>query len=75
MSEKVGKVIEVFIPNGENIDSNKIGFKVMLDATIIEIIQEQNDINASLMKGDSVLITKQVITGKEFIDIEGVYDE
>ena len=80
MIKKIGKVIEVFIPeeykNGSPIDvmdSTKIGFKVMLEDELIEIIEEQNEYNSNIMKNDLVTITKQTISGKEFIDIE-LYD-
>lgn len=72
MSKKLGKVIEVFIPN-EKIDSNKIGFKVMLDTKIIEIMQDQNEENTNIYRDDLVVITKQIISNKEFIDIDKCY--
>lgn len=80
MQKKIGKVLNVFIPeeykNNQLIDemnSNKIGFKVMLEDGIIEIIQEQNEQNSAIMKNDLILITRQTISGKSFIDIE-LYD-
>lgn len=80
MQKKIGKVLNVFIPkeykNNQLIDemnSNKIGFKVMLEDGIIEIIQEQNEQNSIIMKNDLILITRQTISGKSFIDIE-LYD-
>ena len=65
----IGKVIEVFIPNNDGINSTKIGFKIDVDNKIIEIIQEQDEINADIYKDDLVEINKQIIDGKEFIDI------
>ena len=80
MQKKIGKVLKVFIPKEyknnqliDEINSNKIGFKVMLDDGIIEIIQEQNEQNSAIMKNDLILITRQTISGKSFIDIE-LYD-
>ena len=80
MEKKIGKVIEVFIPKeykGDRLidvmDSNNIGFKVMLEDEIIEIIEECDEFNADIYKDDLVVITKQTISGKEFIDIE-LYD-
>ena len=77
MKRMVGKIIEVYIPeqyrNGnllDVMDRTNIGFKVKADDEILVIEEEQDDINCSLLKGDTVLITKQVISGKEFIDIE-----
>lgn len=68
-----GKVIEVYIPLKNNEDvmtNNKIGFKVKVGQEVITIEQEQNEINSKIYKDDTVEITKQVINGKEFIDIE-----
>ena len=77
MKQRIGKVIEVFIPkelkNGNLIDvmdSNKIGFKVQINDEIIEIIEEQDENNSNILKDDLVLITEQEISGKYFIDIE-----
>ena len=80
MIKKIGKVIEVFIPKeykGDRLidvmDSTKIGFKVMLEDELVEIIEEQDEINASISKNDLVVITKQTISGIDFTDIE-LYD-
>ena len=73
MERKVGRVIEVFIPEEDNLDDMNIGFKVLVDDDVIEIIEEQNESNINILKDDLVLITKQVISNKEFIDIE-LYD-
>ena len=80
MDKKIGKVIEVFIPEeykGDRLidvmDSNKIGFKVMLEDEILEVIEEQNEYNVKIMKNDLVVITKQNISNTDFIDIE-LYD-
>ncbi|MBE6153851.1 MAG: hypothetical protein E7166_06485 [Firmicutes bacterium] len=80
MQKKIGKVLKVFIPKEyknnqllDEINSNKIGFKVMLEDGIIEIIQEQNEQNSAIMKNDLILITRQTISGKSLIDIE-LYD-
>ena len=50
MEKKIGKVIEVFIPKEyknnrliDVMDSTKIGFKVMLEDELIEIIEEQDE--------------------------------
>lgn len=80
MTKKIGKVIDVFIPEEYNqgrlidvMDSTKIGFKVMLEDEIIEVIQEQDEYNADIVKNNMVIVTKQNISGKEFLDIE-LYD-
>ena len=63
-----GKVIEVYT-SSDDINSNKIGFKVMVDNEIINILEEQNEDNIKIYKDDDVLIHKQVIDGKEYLDI------
>ena len=73
MERKVGRVVEVFIPEEDNLNDMDIGFKVLVDDNVIEIIEEQNEFNINILKDDLVLITKQVISNKEFIDIE-LYD-
>lgn len=82
MEKLIGRVVEVFILKEfknnmliDEMDSNKIGFKVDVDNEIIEIIQEQDDNNANIYKDDMVLITKQNISGKDFIDIEKYEEE
>ena len=77
MKQELGKVIEVFIPQEyknnkliDVMDTKNIGFKVMTDNGIEEIIQEQNEFNSNIMKNDTVLITEQTISNKKFIDIE-----
>lgn len=79
MIKMYGKVIEVFIPNeiagGRKVDvmdSKKIGFKVQVEKEILELIQEQDESNSNIMKGDNVMITVQNISGKDFIDIESL---
>ena len=80
MTKKIGKVIDVFIPEEYNkgrlidvMDSTKIGFKIMIEDEIIEIIEEQDEYNAEIQIDDIVVITKQNISGKDFVDIE-LYD-
>lgn len=77
MNKTKGKVIDVFIPvqykNGQLLDimdRTLIGFKVLIDNELKEIITEQNEINAKIMKNDLVTIIEQTISGKKFIDIE-----
>ena len=77
MIKTIGKVIEVFVPkqykNGsllDIMDRTKIGFKVVTDNGIKEIVQEQNEFNAKIMKNDLVTIIEQTISNKDFVDIE-----
>ncbi len=81
----IGRVIDIFIPdeyqnNGllDIMDRTNIGFKIMTDDGIEEIVLKQDEINTKIMKDDIVVIIRQEISGKEFIDIEpfgGDYDE
>lgn len=76
MKQNYGKVLEVFIPNNEVIDSKNIGFKVLLDdGTKIEIIEEQDEFNSNIFRDDEVIITRQIIDNMEFTDIELVGDK
>lgn len=77
MNKTIGKVIEVFIPkqykNGnllDIMDRTNIGFKVMTDNGIKEVIVEANSINAKILKNDLVQITEQTISDTKFVDIE-----
>lgn len=56
---KKGLVVEVFIPIKENenvMSSSKIGFKAKVDNEIIEVIEEQNIVNATIHKDDKVIV-------------------
>lgn len=77
MNKITGKVIEVFIPNEykngnllDVMDRTNIGFKVETSEGIKEIITEQNELNAKILKNDLVTILEQTISGKDFVDIE-----
>ena len=55
----IGKIKEVFIPNDINdIYTDRIGFKILINEKIIEVIEEQNDYNANFFKDDLVIINK-----------------
>lgn len=51
-------------------DRTNIGFKVVTNNSMRDIIVEQNELNAKIMKNDLVTIIEQTISGKDFIDIE-----
>lgn len=79
MGTLYGIVKEVYIPeqykNGQLLDimdRNVIGFKVLIDDSIQSFEFEQDEFNVEIMKDDEVVITKQVIDGIEYTDIEGV---
>ena len=52
--KKLGRVIEVYLPNDEEL--TKIGFKVEIDNQTINIIEEQNSDNAMIYRDDFVFI-------------------
>jgi len=63
MIKTIGRVIEVFIPeqykNGnllDVMDRTNIGFKVVTNNSMRDIIVEQNELNAKIMKNDLVTI-------------------
>ena len=67
--KKIGKVVEIFIPNENDIDimySKKIGFKVNINNEIIEIIKNINEKYANIYKDDFV----QLIEENNNLDIE-----
>ena len=54
----IGKVVEVFIPNLNDVmNSKKIGFKILFNDKFYEVIQDQNIENARIFKNDLVLVT------------------
>ena len=67
MKKLSGRVVEVFIPDNMN---QEVGFRVETNEGIKEIIEEQNEYNAKILREDNVIVTEQVIDGKYFIDIE-----
>lgn len=77
MNQTMGQVIEVFIPKvykNKNLldimDVNKIGFKIQTKDEVIEVICYQDETNANIYKGDYVLITNEIISGKKHFTIE-----
>ncbi len=76
MERIIGKVKEVFIPEESNnglldvMDRTQIGFKIMTENGMEEIILKQDEFNSNIFKNDKVIITKQNISGKDFTDIE-----
>lgn len=72
----IGIVKEVFIPKEEKdeINTNKIGFKLDIDDEIIDVIQEVNDYNSTILKNDKVELIETIIDGKKYTDIEKIED-
>ena len=67
MKKLSGRVVEVFIPDNMN---QEVGFRVETNEGIKEIIEEQDEYNAKILREDNVVVMEQVIDGKYFIDIE-----
>lgn len=58
--KNIGKVIEVFIPETNDVmNSTKIGFKIKIKDEIIEVIEDQNKDNCNIYKDDLVIIKKE----------------
>ena len=79
MEQLIGKIIEVYIPEDDNISdimyNTRIGFKIQTAEGLKIIEMEQDKDNVKLYKEDTILITEQDISGKHFIDIERLEDE
>ena len=58
MENQIGKVIEIYIPNINIMESNKICFKILINNEIIDIIEVQDEYNTNIYKDDIVIITK-----------------
>lgn len=67
MKKLSGRVREVFIPDNFN---EKIGFRVETQDGMKEVIEDQNEYNAKILREDRVILTEQVIDNHYFIDIE-----
>ena len=77
MTKLIGKIIEVYIPEQyknnnllDVMDITNLGFKIMTENGIRDVIVESNELNARIMKNDLVTIIEQKISGKDFVDIE-----
>ena len=79
MEQLIGKIIEVYIPEDDNISdimyNTRIGFKIQTAEGLKIIEMEQDKDNVKLYKEDTILITEQEISGKHFVDIERLEDE
>lgn len=67
MKKLSGRVVEVFIPDNMN---QEVGFRVETDEGLKEIIEEQDEYNAKILREDNVIVTEQIIDGQYFVDIE-----
>ena len=79
MFEEYGKVMKVFIPKqySDNrlidvMDRTKIGFKILINGKIKEFIFNADKNTGSIKKEDYVIIRRQTISNKEFVDIEKI---
>ena len=57
--KKLGKIIEVFLPEGEELTT--IGFKVQVDNELITIIEPQTLNNAKIYREDMVYLEEVII--------------
>lgn len=77
MIKTKGKVIDVFIPEEykndcllDVMDRTNIGFRVMTDNGVKDVVVENNEYNSEIMKNNLVMIIEQTVSGKNFVDIE-----
>ena len=87
MEKQIGKVIEVFIPreykNGRLIDimeSKKIGFKILIDDEVLELVEEQDEFNCNInidvnCNRDNADICKRIFSTVGFNSLEYLYPE
>ena len=52
--KKLGRVMEVYLPFGEEL--TKIGFKIQIENEIIDIIEKQNMDNPKIFRDDIVYV-------------------
>lgn len=72
-----GKVIEIYIPR-QNMNSGvsdllneiKICYRISSEAGIIEVAENYSELLEDIEKGDDVVVTKKILSGKYCIDIE-----
>ena len=75
-----GIVKEVYIPNEYNennnlldiMDRHNIGFVIDIEGNLEKYEFEQNEFNTDIYKDDYIMITKQIVDGVKFVDIEKV---
>lgn len=70
-----GIVEEVYIPKCNDKDimhSTAIGFKIRTNEGLIIHEEEQNIENVKILREDKVIVKKQIIDNREFIDIEKI---
>lgn len=71
--KKLGKIIEVFLPEGEELTN--IGFKVQVDNELITIIEPQTLNNAKIYREDMVYLEEVIIDNKVQYKIIHINDQ
>ncbi len=66
MKQEKGIVNEVYLIENEE---NLIGFKVLINEDIIDIVVRQTEDNANIYKNDEVLVISDIVNGKIVYDI------
>ena len=79
MLEEYGKVMKVFIPKQykndillDVMDRTNVGFEILVNGKIKEFIFNADKNTGSIKKEDYVIIRRQTISNKEFVDIEKI---
>ena len=78
----MGKVKEIYIPKQNMnkgllnlLDDIKICYRIEAEVGMIEVVENYNELIAEIEKGDDIVVIKQIVSGKFFIDIEPLYEE
>ena len=73
MKQFIGRVKKVFIPeDNDYYTMNNVGFVIDKNNKEEIIVLKQDTFTSNILKEDLVLVTKQVIDGREFVDIEKI---
>lgn len=73
MDTVIGKVVNVFLPDDENIiNPQNIGFEVFVGGKNLKIVVPVDEETASILKNDNISIIRQVIDNKVFYSVEKV---
>ena len=66
MNKKIGKVIDKFIPtefdkNNNLVESDRVGFRILINNELITLIEKQNKDNIKIEKDDTVILKEDKV--------------
>ncbi len=66
MNKKIGKVIDKFIPtefdkNNNLVESDRVGFRILINSELITLIEKQNKDNIKIEKDDTVILKEDEV--------------